>query len=296
MPLWEWDKIPGVTSRDYAVDQKTTLEWGERGVGSFIGGTTDGVYGITVYDLNYNEVTAKKAWFFFDDEVVCLGTGINSFAKEPITTSVNQAWQKGKVSAFADHKLIDANSGFTAKEMQWVWHDSVGYYFPNGGLMSLTNNEQTGSWATINANRSKAEVKGKIFKLWFNHGIDPVNQSYAYIVKPGVSENDMINVKVSSIKIVANTSAMQAVMHTDLQMVQVVFYEAGSLTVKGSTIKVDQPCVLFVKAIDSKNPIVCVSDPTQTLTDINISFNTASASLSFPQGEHKGATTSFQFN
>ena len=295
MPLWEWDKIPGITSRDYAVDQRTTLEWGERGVGSFIGGTSDGRYGTTVYDLNYNEVTAKKAWFFFDDEVVCLGTGISSFAKEPITTSVNQAWQKGKVSAFTDH-IVDASAGFTAREAQWVWHDSVGYYFPNRGLLSLSNENQTGSWATINANRSKAEVKGKVFKLWFNHGIDPDNQSYAYVVKPGVSEHDMMNKDNSSIKIISNTSAIQAVMHSKLRMIQIVFYETGSLTVEGNTIKVDQPCVLFIKDIDSQSPMVCVSDPTQTLTDININFNTASALLSFPQGAHKGATTSFQFN
>ncbi len=294
MPIWEWDKIPGITSRDYAIDQKTTLEWGERGVGAFIGGTTDGVYGTTVYNLNYNEVTAKKAWFFFDDEVVCLGTDINSFAKEPITTSINQTWQKGKVSAFANGKFVDANEGFIDAAIQWVWHDSVGYYFPNKGQISLTNDEQTGSWATINANRSKTEIKGKVFKLWFNHGVDPVNQTYAYIVKPGVGENEMN--KISPIKIIANTSVMQAVVHTDLQMVQIVFYEAGSFTSEGYTITVDQPCVLLVKDIKSKNPIVSVSDPTQKLTAIRISLNAIPASITLPQGDYKGATTSFQFN
>ena len=294
MPIWEWDKIPGITGRDYVVDQKTTLEWGERGVGAFIGGTTDGVYGTTVYDLNYNEITAKKAWFFFDEEVVCLGTAINSYAKEPITTTVNQAWQKGVVKAFANDKLVEANKGFTSAAIQWVWHDSVGYYFPNKGQINLTNDEQRGSWATINANRSKNEVKGKVFKLWFNHGVDPVNQAYAYIVKPGISENEMN--KVLAIKIIVNTAAMQAVAHTDLQMVQVVFYEAGSLTAEGCTITVDQPCILLVKAIKSKNPILSVSDPTQKLTAIRISLNLVHASITLPQGDDKGATTSFQFN
>ncbi len=296
MPIWEWDKIPGITSRDYATDQKMTLEWGERGVGSFIGGTSDGVYGTTVYDLNYNEVTAKKAWFFFDNEVVCLGTDINSFAKEPITTTVNQAWQKGKVIIFAGQRLLEANNGFSGKEIQWLWHDSIGYYFPKGGLMSLSTGEQTGSWATINSNRSKNEVKGKVFKLWFNHGVDPVNQSYAYVVKPGLSEQEMTSNRVSPITIIANNSALQAVVNTDLQMIQAVFHQAGTLTYLGYTIRVNQPCVLLLKAINSKSPTVYVSDPTQMLTDVHISFNTASTSLTFPQGEHKGATTSFQFN
>lgn len=296
MPIWEWDKIPGITSRDYTVVQQSTLEWGERGVGSFIGGVSDGIYGTTVYDMNYNEVTAKKAWFFFDNEVVCLGTGINSFAKEPIITAVNQAWKNGRVSASADQKIFDANKGFKAKEVQWIWHDSIGYYFPNQSRLSLRNDYQTGNWAAINANRSKAEVGGKVFKLWFNHGIDPVNQSYAYIVMPGISEAVMINKKALSLEIIANSSSMQAVLHTDLKMVQAVFYEAGTLTHRGNSITVDQPCVLLLKDMSSKNPTVYVSDPTQILTDIHINFNGTTTSLTLPQGEHKGATTSFEFN
>ncbi|RZK41791.1 MAG: chondroitinase [Pedobacter sp.] len=296
MPIWEWDKIPGITSRDYAVDQKSSLEWGERGVGSFIGGVSDGLYGATAYELNYNEVTAKKAWFFFDNEVVCLGTDINSFAKEPIVTTVNQTWQKGKVSALADNQLFDANRGFQAKQVQWLWHDSIGYYFPKQGQLSLTNAVQSGSWATINANRSTAEVKGKVFKLWFNHGIDPSNQSYAYVVMPGISEADMINKKALPIEIIANGSKIQAVLHKDLKMMQVVFYEAGTVSFLGNRITVDQPCILMMKDFMSKKPTVSVADPTQLLSAIHVTFNDASTSLSFPQGEHKGATTSFQFN
>lgn len=296
MPIWEWDKIPGITARDYPTDQKTTLEWGERGVGEFIGGVTDGVYGTTVYEQNYNEVTAKKAWFFFDKEIVCLGTGINSYAKEPIMTTVNQAWLKGTVKAFVNDKLIDASKGLAAKNIQWLWHDSIGYYFPNSGNINLSNKEQVGSWAKINANRSAAQVKGKVFKLWFNHGLDPVNQSYSYIVKPGISVSDMGNEKIANIKILANTPVLQAVEHKELNMVQVVFYEAGSLNQNGYKLTVDKPCVLFIKALDTKTPLLYISDPTQKLTDININLNGVSTAISFPQGEHKGATVSFQFN
>ncbi|MNJ95491.1 Chondroitinase-AC precursor [compost metagenome] len=289
MPVWEWDKIPGVTSRDYKVDQRTTIEWGERGVGSFIGGTSDGLYGTTVYQLDYDEVTAKKAWFFFDDEVVCLGTGINSLAKEAITTTVNQAWAKGPVRVFENG-------------IKGIWQDSIGYYFPNQGDIKWTNGKQSGSWSLINANRSKKVVQGKVFKLWFNHGHDPVNQSYAYIVKPSISENEMKSNKALNTKILVNTPAVQAVENEDLQMLQVVFYEAGSLTKPNFSVTVDQPCVLLIKALKSKNPVLYLSDPTQKLTDLHISFSSAFLDIkepfpiSLPQGDQKGATVSFQFN
>jgi chondroitin AC lyase len=298
MPIWEWDKIPGVTARDYVEDKQTTIEWGEVGVGSFIGGVSDGTYGASVYSLDYNEVTAKKAWFFFDDKVVCLGAGISSYAKEAITTTINQAWLKGPVKAFADDKFTEVKN-LKSKNVDWIWHDSIGYYFPNKGEIHLTTEKQKGSWSKINANRSDKLIKGNVFKMWFNHGEDPENQTYAYIVKPGVSENKMLTNKPSSIKILSNTPQLQAVENTDLQMVQVVFYEAGSLKGDDFSIKTDEPCVLFIKDIASKNPVLYVTDPTQKLTDLHITFSTLQVketspiAITLPQGEHLGGTVNY---
>jgi chondroitin AC lyase len=296
MPIWEWDKIPGITARDYAEDQKITIEWGEAGVNSFIGGVSDGVYGASVYQLDYNEVTAKKAWFFFDDEVVCLGTDINSYAKEPITTAINQAWLKGPVKAFVNHKLITVNKGLSANLVSWVWHDSIGYYFPNKDQIVLSAETQKGSWAKINANRSDKLIEGDVFKLWFNHGIDPNKQTYAYIVKPGVSENDMISSKSNANKIISNTPQLQAVENTDLDMVQVVFYEAGELKGENFFVRTDEPCVLLIKNITSKSPILYLADPTQKLSYLHITFSSElfkliqPISITLPQGELKGDT------
>lgn len=302
MPVWEWDKIPGITSRDYATDQKTTIEWGERGVDAFVGGASDGKYGTTVYQLNYNEVTAKKAWFFFDDEVVCLGADINSFAKEHVVTTVNQAWQTGPVKVFDGRKIINVKKQFAANNIKWIWHDSIGYYFPNQGDIRLTNEMQKGSWNLINANRSKKTVEGKVFKLWFDHGQDPVKASYAYVVKPGIGQNDMLQKTASAIKILSNTPLIQAVGNDDLQMVQIVFYEAGNLTTPDFSIAVDQACVLLIKAVKSRSPMLYLSDPTQKLTDLHVTFSSALLKItepipvSLPQGDHKGATVSFQLN
>lgn len=289
MPVWEWDKIPGVTGRDYPVDQKMTIDWGERGVGAFIGGTSDGVYGTTVYQLNYDEVTAKKAWFFFDDEVVCLGADISSMAREVITTTVNQAWAKGPVKVFD-------------QGIKRFWQDSIAYYFPAQGNVRWTSEKQTGSWFLINANRSKAPVQGKVFKLWFDHGHDPLRQTYAYVVKPGMSEQELINNPTLNTRILANTPAIQAVENETLQMVQVVFHEAGTLLQPDFSITADQPCVLMVKNLKTRSPVLYVADPTQTLTDLHLGFRSAQLEIkepfpvSLPQGDQKGATVTFQLN
>ncbi len=300
MPVWEWDKVPGITARDYSVDPIMTIEWGERGTSSFVGGVSDGVYGASAYQLDYNEVKAKKAWFFFDEEVICLGADINSFAKEPITTTINQAWAKGPVKAFTKGKLSSINKKLVANDLQWIWHDSIGYYFPNQGKLELSNQTQKGSWYKINTNRSPAAIKGNVFKLWFNHGTDPLKQSYAYVVKPDVSEKDMLSQPKSAVQILANNENVQAVKNDSLQMLQVVFYQAGTINDQKISVSVDQACVLMIKNINSKSPTVYVADPTQKLTDLKLTFSseilklTEPISVTFPQGTQKGASVSLQ--
>ena len=40
---------------------------------------------------------AKKSWYFFDNEVVCLGAGIQSTSTYPVHTTVNQCFLKGGI-------------------------------------------------------------------------------------------------------------------------------------------------------------------------------------------------------
>lgn len=302
MPIWEWDKIPGITSRDYQKDQPTTIEWGESGVSSFVGGVSNGIYGTSVYSLDYNMVRAKKAWFYFDQQVVCLGADINSFARENIVTTINQSWQKGKVFAYADEKLSRVKSKKSFSNPNWIWHDSIGYYFPNSGALEIRNQKQKGSWSLVNASRSKNEVKGKVFKMWLNHGLDPSNATYAYVVTPGISKQEMSIDKQKEIKILANTSTMQAVKNEVLDILQIVFYEAGTLTDQNFTISVDQPCIVLVKNIVAKKPEIHLADPTQKLKELNITIfsklmeKEEKRLLTLPKGEFAGSTVSYTVN
>ena len=300
MPIWEWDKIPGITSRDYKKDQPFTIEWGERGISRFVGGVSDGVYGASVYDLNYNDVTAKKAWFYFDQQVVCLGAAINSFAPENIVTTINQSWQKGKVKSFAAGEVKQLNAKYLNISPIWVWHDSIGYYFPNSGNLVISNGLQKGSSSLINGKGSNKKIKGRVFKMWFDHGVDPLNETYAYVVKPGVSEEDMKSVPQTEIKILANNSSMQAVKNENLKMIQMVFYQAGTLTDAHISITVDQPCVVLLKSIESEKPIIHLADPTQKLKNIQVAIHSTLTKvevnkvIDLPTGDFAGATVSYE--
>jgi len=76
-PLWNWRQVPGVTAPQSG---KTlpVLPWGKGSEGGspFAGGVSEGSHGIAGMILQKDGLEARKAWFFFGDEILCLGSGI----------------------------------------------------------------------------------------------------------------------------------------------------------------------------------------------------------------------------
>lgn len=295
MPIWEWDKIPGTTSRNYLQDRLTTINWGEMGYNDFSGGVSDGIHGATVYELKYDSVFAKKAWFFFDHEIVCLGIGINSNTAEDITTTVNQAWLNGNVD-LSDHRTVKAGEliNYDAKKQSWLYHANTGYYFPDGGSLSLSTQKQTGNWFKINNSFSKDEVTGDVFKFWINHGVNPHDAKYAYIVVPALkSEEEMESYNPKVVDILVNNDILQAVYHKDLKILQAVFYQPSKLETNDFSVGVDKPCVLMLKG-DKKE--IFISDPLFKEKSINVFYGDKKTGKSklmkidLPDGPYLGST------
>src|SRR5687768_8085879 len=131
-PVYDWQKISGTT-----VMQKPRLHDPDKiqldGLTDFVGAVTDGLYGAVAFDFRspHDLVQAKKSWFFFDEEYVCLGTGIRSEPNLPVATALNQSLLRGDVTllqdggsrtlASGDHELAGVKS---------IHHDKVGYIFP----------------------------------------------------------------------------------------------------------------------------------------------------------------------
>lgn len=298
MPIWEWDKIPGTTTRDYAEDRLTTKFWGEDGSTDFVGGVSDGVYGASTYTLNYDSLSAKKAWFFFDQEIVCLGADIRSNTPESIVTTINQSWLNGDVQGSAiKGKFGKGKTEVFKKDNQtWILHDGIGYVFPEATDISLSTNIQKGSWYKINNANSKTELSGNVFKLWINHGAKPEAGKYAYVVLPGIKNTTpLINFGKSGIQILANMAQVQAVSNEPLNMVQAIFYEPGVLKTPAYTIESDKACALLIKSLNGK-VVISVADPKQKERNAVISITnnkdgkTTDYPVSFPQQAFAGAT------
>ena len=293
MPVWEWDKIPGTTERDYADDQLTTVFWGEVGSMPFAGGVSDSSYGVSAYDMNYNGVTAKKSWFFFDKEVVCLGAGINCKEVESITTTINQCWLKGAIEVEGDK--VKGGGIISSEHPSWIRHDGVGYYFLEKEKVFLSTIKQTGDWYHINHSTPKKVQSGEVFKLWINHGANPSNAHYAYVVVPNANKNTLDDLK-ANLKIIANTEAVQMVRNEALDITEAVLYKPATITVGEEVISIDKPCILMIRDTQKATKKLYIADPTQLETEgtINIANHKTNASkvytIHFPKGNKAGAS------
>lgn len=276
-PVWNWCHIPGTTAPQLEKIPMDPKAWGVLGTSTYAGGVSDSIYGATAYaymDTNPEVNTeAKKSWYFFDNEVVCLGAGVQSTSTYPVHTTVNQCFLKDGILVDKGGKEETlANGSYTLQAPQWVLHDKIGYFFPQKEEVFLTAQTQSGRWYDINTSKSKKEEKMDVFTLGINHGVGPKDGSYAYIVVPGKTSAQEMEAyqKENAIEILSNNAKVQAVRNTKLNVWMMTFFEAGTFKHKELSVTVDRPCVLMVKDINAKSANLHIADPGQTQSPIQV--------------------------
>ena len=279
-PVFDWRKIPGATILEgEMMPPEDQIQ--KTGLTEFVGAVTDGTYGAVAFDFisPHDQIKAKKTWFFFDDEYLCLGTQIQSNNKEnTVATTINQCFLDGEVT-------INDNNGTSVipagnrklEKVNWIHHDSIGYFFPNIQSVNLFSQTASGTWFSINrqTTTSKEEVKNDVFKLWLDHGVSPSDGKYEYVVLPASEIKDVQRYAANpAIEILSNTSELQAVSHKALNLVYTVFYRAGTAKIADNlTIAIDSPGMVMISHDNAKISSVTVSDPSRKLSKLSLTIN-----------------------
>ncbi len=268
-PVWDWQKIPGTT-----VEQRSEFTDSPRRMGetNFVGGVSDGNYGLATFEMERDELTARKSWFFFDDEYACLGAGITCGSDNPVATTINQCNLVGDVLVASDDQMRKLDSEpHMLDNPSGLWHDEVGYVFMGPGTVRLHNGPQRGSWWDINHGYSRDTVARDVFLLWLDHGTRPQNAAYAYLVVPGIAADSLRTyMGQCPVKVLCNVPGLQAVLHERLGIAGVAFYEPGEVEIRaGLSVAVDTPCLVLLKESPEKL-IVSVSNPRNEQATIHL--------------------------
>ncbi len=297
-PSWNWSRIPGTTSEMSEAAASTTFGTVDGYVtapNTYGGGLSVNEVGIVAFPQdNRRGVTAKKAYFFMENMMVCVGNSITASKSNEIVTTVNQTKSTGSIVIHDKGTMTTFTSdSLTTNELNWVNHGQVGYLFPNGGYFSLTNKSQTGTWASIGG--GSGSVTTQMFNLYVRHSPIPTNRTYYYIVAPNKSSGDMAALYANhGFELASNTSNVQAIYHNGTnKQYAAVFYGAGQVTMPdGLVIKSDKKAIVQIKKY-SANYRISVSDPEYTGSNIKITLN---LNLSGAGTVYSGGETAITFS
>jgi len=297
-PVWDWRKVPGTTveQRPEPLEPRQVRSLGNT---SFVGGVSDGTFGMAAMDLARGSLAAKKAWFYFDDEFVCLGAGIACASANPVCTSVNQCLRADDVLAAGQTQPL-ADGEHALDGARWVEHNSVTYAFPANTRLKLKLGPKTGRWSDIGPSGT-TPLSRDVFSVWIDHGTNVDGGVYQYTVLPGIHGVQAEEV-LRQVEVLSNTPALQAVRHNGLKLLEAAFRQPGKLAASsGWTLAVDQPCLLlFQETVEGVR--LSVSNPETKPLTVNVTldrvltgpgcspamFGGTSVKVVLPEGEEAG--------
>ncbi len=240
-PVWNWRRLPGTTVEQNTLSLTPTASWGVYGTSTYAGGVSNDTYGCEAFSYSQGNVSALKSWFYFDNEFVALGAGINApNATAPVITTLNQCLLTSPVTyATTSGGTQTLSSGTaTSGSLSWVYQGGVGYLFPSSpSSATIMAMAQSGSWYSINTALSNSTVTANVFSLQINHPSQPVGASYSYIVVPGTTAAGMAAYAAAysanaPITILRNDTSVQAVENPSLGLTEAAFYTSfGTLDI-----------------------------------------------------------------
>lgn len=260
-PVWDWSRLPGVTSPRFAARPDG------RHRSSFVGGVSDGESGVAAMQLDKADTTAKKAWFVLGDTMVALGADIDSRHVEAVGTTLDQRLAHGGAVSSAGPI---ARGESMLRQTRWLHHDDIGYLFFSPTSVHVKLGPATGSWRSISVTQDPAPVKKDVFLAFLDHGRTPVDASYAYAVVPAATPATLRKISAEpAVHVLANSPDVQAVRHDGLDVTGIVFHTPTRLHSGRYELSVDQPALLL---FDARRARLTAASPDATPRTLDVTL------------------------
>ncbi|MCU4157150.1 hypothetical protein J1N10_14275 [Carboxylicivirga sp. A043] len=267
---WDWNRMPGTTTINVPlddlravilnVDQYSGYEEMLFSDEAFAGGVhADGKNGVYAFILHEHDkyqgsLRARKSWFFFDNHIVCLGSGIENTNNERMTetTLFQNHLAKNDLDVLVDGKSIQTELHELTGDNTWL-RDNKGnaYYLPEGKVLMTQGIQHSRDES------SEKPTQGVFATAVLQHGNAPKNQSYHYCVLPCV---DDAKLKKPDYNVLQQDNDAHIVNNiTSNEMAYVFFNKADNNTI-GLVKSTSLPCLAIVKQ-DAQSLIIDVANP-----------------------------------
>jgi hyaluronate lyase len=189
-----------------------------------------------------SSLNARKSWFCFTDEIVCLGAGITMTEQHKAETVIEN--RKSGQTLNVDGQVQEKKKGAEMTHANPTYmhlEGTGGYWFPEA-------NQSVNSYLSYDG----------YMMCYFNHGVAPANARYAYVLLPGMSrEETEAYAAKPAITVLNNDTIVQAVLHGKDKVVGINFWQAASYI----GIQSDGPASVMLQQED-EYLFIAISEPT----------------------------------
>lgn len=290
----------------------------------YAGGVSQGKYGTAGFILGYPEnalaftvnaaknISAKKSYFFFDNEIVCLGSDIYDNSGYDVVTTVDNRlwrlnWRKESPGYYYDKGIlyvggeqvtptIQSNpksdvcavpdiSNMTSLDARTMWFGNM------GGYVFLGNEDVYYRVVANSANAKGTEAASsysfEFLEVVIDHGIgdgelDNDKYSYVYLPESTVEQTESYYAN-PDVTVLAGSKSTHAVLEKTLGIVAANFFTEGDNTVVKvknaaeytavTELSADTPCSVMVTKNTDGSYTISASDPTQMFRNTVLSVS-----------------------
>jgi hyaluronate lyase len=277
---WFWPtvdpyRLPGTTVSTKRLADNAGGEWGEpKPAVQWVGGVSDGEFAAVGQHLKGlgSTLEGRKSWFCAADAVVCLGAGITATDGVAVETIVdNRNLGGGEESGRNGQDPFTLDHG---KRPRWAHLEGHGgWVFPGGapaGTLRTLAEDRTGAWNDINTTSTTERRTRRYRTLWLDHGTDPTDASYAYLLMPGATRRTVAARAADHrwLEVLSNTAAQQAVTIRSLGYTAANFWQPGT----AGPLTATAPASVLVVA-HGRTATVRVSEPARTGEPLEIEWD-----------------------
>lgn len=217
--------------------------------------------------IAYKNAEANKSWFMFGNKIVAVGSDIHDEKQRELTTTIDNRMSGTKETIQAtgmeqDGKIKALENG-VYEHLSWIHyqtdeaHTAVGYYFPQEKAIEVKKETRNANLQDIRTVSPSTPIQENFFTMTYDHGTNPSNDSYSYVILPNASEAETKQFAQSGdIKILEQSDQKHVVQDTSQNLTGYNFFQAG----KSQGIEVSAPATL-IKQQEKDTLSLALSDP-----------------------------------
>ncbi len=248
----------------------------------YAGGVAQGKLGAIGFILGYpsnapafeneaaKKISAKKSYFTFDNEIVCIGSDIYDVSGTGARTVVeNRLWRNGDVLSVNGQALSSPATAETTIDARTMHFTNMGGYVFLDSSYTVLYSKATNSY---NGARFDTNPSGEydFLEISLSHGTGNVSDGkYAYVYLPEASVQETES--YDDVVMLRRGSNAHAVLEKNLGALGCVFFGGDKVEVKDKNtaytsvrkVEATTPCAVMISKGENGETVISAADPTQ---------------------------------